>query len=447
MASGKSSGRASRRGRARNTHSLEALGPLPPCPAVPPRSISLSANLGTALVGTGLVLAAIAAPASADWTPLAPFAGAGSIGSPGGTHPITIDGETVHAVYMQRGRLYYRRSTDAGVTWTHPVALTRGGTAQYPCSIELAGGTLHLFWPDSRDNRWEVYHKRSTDGGDTWGRDVALTHGTDLFRMGTAVSGTDLHVVWGTKRLLNKTPGGTHTWGEIYYTRSRDAGLTWTREMRLTEPQATAMRPSVAVSGKHVHVTWFDRRHSKLDWDWDAYARRSTDGGGTWDPDVRMSHTPTHTRHPQVIATGRTVCCIWEDGQVFDGVKTWSGDPALYAAVSTDNGKTWGKPRRITRINAPNGWATHAKSFACGTRIHLAWTDWPERPSGQRATYYMTSPDGGLTWDPPQRLTAPNDGDCWAAGVAGTEAYAIVLVSRGDTLLYRRRKLPATAKR
>jgi len=375
------------------------------------------------------------------WSPLAPLSGTPAIGSPGGTHSLITDGNTVHAVWAQAGRIQYRRSADRGVTWGHAVPLTSGHSAQYPCSLELSPAALHLIWPDSRNGKWELFYKRSTDGGNTWGPDTLLTPGVDLFRMGTAISGTAIHIVWGSKAAVVPTPAGTHTWGEIYYLRSTDDGKTWEPVSRLTQPQASAMRPAIAASGNYVHVTWFDRRDSKDIWDWEVYTKRSTDGGATWEPDVRMTNTPTHTRHPQIVAMpGGRVCCIWEDGQVFDG-KKWGGDAALYAAVSDDNGATWKPSHRITSVNAPKEWATHSKAYASGSRIHLAWADSPEGVRNPHAAYYMTSPDGGVTWEAPERLTAPADGAAWAAAVAGTESYAIAGISLGDTLHFRRREI------
>jgi hypothetical protein len=52
----------------------------------------------------------------------------------------------------------------------------------------------------------------------------------------------------------------------------------------------------------------------------------------------------------------------------------------------------------------------------------------------------MTSADGGLTWEDPQRLTNASDGEWWAAGVAGTDSYAVAVISQSDTLSCRVRK-------
>lgn len=387
-----------------------------------------------------------AAPLPGRWSRPVRLSGSGAIGSPGGTHPLATSDDNVHVVWVEGGNVHYRRSSDAGASWANAVRLTSGGTAVYPCSLEMSGSALHLIWPDSRNGgSWEVYYKRSADGGKTWGPDTRLTPGVDLFRMGTAASGSAVHVVWGSRRLLEKVPAGdttwTWTWGELYYKRSTDGGATWEKDIRLTRPEATAMRPAIAASGKHVHVTWFDRRDSKQRpaWDWEIYYKRSTDGGATWGPDVRMSHTRAHSRHPQILTTsGGRVCCIWEDGQVWEGGQKWSGDAAMYAAVSIDNGRTWGKPKRITFVSSPNGRATHAKSYASGGRIHLTWMDASPgsaaHPVRAQAPYYTTSPDGGLTWQAPERLAAGLHGEWAAAAVAGTECSAVALLSRSNAL-------------
>ncbi len=204
------------------------------------------------------------------------------------------------------------------------------------------------------------------------------------------------------------------------------------------------MRPGIAVWDKYVHVTWFDRRDSKGILDWDIYCKRSTDRGTTWEEDIRMTHTPHHTRHPQIVTTsGGRVCCIWEDGQRYDGTR-WFGDARLFASVSDDHGQTWNDPERLTFINAPHSWATHPKSYACGSRIHLAWTDSPEGPNSRQAAYYMTSADGGVSWESPEQLllaTEANPRETWAQGIAGTESYAVALISTPSGLHYRRRDL------
>ena len=134
------------------------------------------------------------APAAAlpgRWSRPVPLSG-GATGSPGGTHPLLAGGGNVHVVWEAGGRIHYRRSTDAGGTWADAVALTSGGTAVYPCSLELTGSVLHLIWPDKRHaGLWEVYTKRSADGGLTWSAAERLADGQHGQWAPAAVAGTE----------------------------------------------------------------------------------------------------------------------------------------------------------------------------------------------------------------------------------------------------------------
>ena len=199
-----------------------------------------------------LAFCMVARSLEAQWSPSQSLTGDDSIGSPGGTHPLVADGDMAHAVWWQGGTIRYRRSQDAGRSWTGAVSLTTHRTAQYPCSLELSGAVMHLFWADSRSGGWELYYMRSMDAGATWGKEVCLTPGIDIFRFGTATSGKNVHLVWGTRSRLEKVPAGhstwTWTWGDIYHLCSSDGGDTWERAVRLNRKSGTAMRPVVAAS-------------------------------------------------------------------------------------------------------------------------------------------------------------------------------------------------------
>ena len=70
--------------------------------------------------------------------------------------------------------------------------------------------------------------------------------------------------------------------GEIYYKRSTDAGTSWGADTRLTNAPYFSESPSIAISGSVLHVVWYDERNN---WgDYNIYYKRSTDGGLTWDP-------------------------------------------------------------------------------------------------------------------------------------------------------------------
>jgi hypothetical protein len=105
--------------------------------------------------------------------------------------------------------VYYKRSTDGGANWTEDIRLTNDQASQSTPNIAVSGSNIHVVWNDYRNGNFEIYYKLSTDGGVTWASDTQLTNfpGTS-WSSSVAVSGAGLHVVWMDDRDGNS---------EIYY--------------------------------------------------------------------------------------------------------------------------------------------------------------------------------------------------------------------------------------
>jgi hypothetical protein len=170
---------------------------------------------------------------------------------------IAASGSVVHVVWQDRRNtnmdIYYRRSTDAGATWGPDIRLM---TNPLPPSLILipsissSGSDVHVVWDDSRDGNNEIYNKRSTDAGITWGPDTRLTNNlSNSFSPNVSASGQDVHIVWYEGSGLN--------YG-IYYNHSTNAGVSWESDSRLTADSGFAFIASVAVSGPAVHVVWIE---------------------------------------------------------------------------------------------------------------------------------------------------------------------------------------------
>jgi hypothetical protein len=132
---------------------------------------------------------------------------------------------------------------DAGPAWAQ-----RGGNPQ-----QLAAA-LHEFqrMMEIAASEWEIYYRRSTDGGQTWEapRRLSFAPGPSA-RPSIATDGRELSVVW---------YDGREGAAEIYYKRSRDNGATWEPDTRLTNAPGDSLQPSVAAAGGLVHVAWYDLR-------------------------------------------------------------------------------------------------------------------------------------------------------------------------------------------
>jgi hypothetical protein len=172
-----------------------------------------------------------------------------------------------------RFQTFYKRSTDGGATWGADTMLSNSSsTAAYP-SVAASGSNVHVAWEDDRDGgNAEYYTKRSTDGGTTWGPDTRLTYNSNQVMVtigpSVAASGSNVHIV------RNSGPGTSAN--DVYYLRSTNGGTTWGPDTRLTHTDTTANNPSVAVAGRKVHVVWWDWRNGT--WAGEIYYKRDPTG-------------------------------------------------------------------------------------------------------------------------------------------------------------------------
>jgi len=291
---------------------------------------------------------------------------------------VSAEGNIIHAVWYDHrdgnDEIYYKRSTDDGTNWGADTRLTdEPQTSAYP-SIATSGDNIHIVWFDGRDFNWEIYYKRSTDGGLTWEPDTGLTLDPANSQFtSVAVSGTNVHVVWREERDGNL---------EIYYKRSTDNGTTWESDIRLTSNTARSVEPTVAASESYVHVAWSDDR----DTNWEIYYKRSTDGGVTWEPDMRFTNNPTRSEFNSIAVSGSNVHVVWQNN--YD----------IYHRRSTDDGLTWEPDTALTDF----GLARNPSIVSSGNNLHVVWFDYRD---SNYEIYYKRSTDNGITWEPDTRLT------------------------------------------
>jgi DNA-binding transcriptional ArsR family regulator len=279
---------------------------------------------------------------------------------------ITVEGEVVHVVWHDwrdgNSEIYYKRSVDGGVTWEDDVRLTEDDSVYswYP-SIAVEGGVVHVVWTDRRDGNWEVYYKRSVDGGVTWEDDVRLTEDDNAHSGGSSigVEGEVVHVVWMDERDGNS---------EIYYLKSVDGGVTWEDDVRLTEDDnAYSEYPSIAVEGEVVHVVWEDLRDGNSE----IYYLKSVDGGVTWEDDVRLTEDDNvGSTEPSIAVEGEVVHVVWTDYR--------DGNSEIYYLKSEDGGSSWGNEVKISDSDEKS-WFSSITTCPCSNTnssdVHIVWTE------------------------------------------------------------------------
>lgn len=166
---------------------------------------------------------------------------------------ITVDGDgNLYGVWHARGRpgppmddsaTYLSRSTDRGRTFTVTQLGPASNTFLNPVLTWSPGGgpqgTLHLVYHASQrqiDFEFDVFHRRSTDGGATWSDARRLNDDdpAELFGSShpsiTQAPGGRIDVAWWDFR----NEAGVFA-NDVYMTSSEDDGATWSKNLRVTD--------------------------------------------------------------------------------------------------------------------------------------------------------------------------------------------------------------------
>lgn len=360
---------------------------------------------------------------------------------------LAASGDTL---YMARGdnggtTITLRRSTDQGATWGSSSTVA-SGYLYYDRPLVVDGQNIYIFyirnirtitdWCCSRD-MGDIFMKRSTDGGATWKPEIQLTTAKSAYRVAGQTQGSNIYLAWMDYRTNS-------TW-DLYYRRSTDSGATWGTETLLAKGTNGfgAERPDIVANGNVVHLFWNDVRDNSPSCATapqcvDIYYKRSTDSGATWGADVRLTSDPEWSGRPMAAISGsNNVIVTWE--QQIPGDDADSNE--AYVMRSIDNGITWQLPQRLSFAV---GDSSHNFAAANATGVFVAWHD---GRFGQDEIFFRQSPDNGATWQPEERITN-NSGNSDAPFVAVTSGYVHVMwgddTSGSDQVYYSREALSQT---
>jgi hypothetical protein len=339
----------------------------------------------TSMLILGLGLSLLAQSAQAAWTKSQRLTW-----TSGDSHfpAIAVDPSgSLHVVWYDNTpgnyEIFYKKSADGGATWTASRRLSWTPANSYNPAIAIdSSGRIHIVWLDYPMGSAEICYTRSTDGGATWAKMHRLTWtsgDSDDPDVGAGASG--VHVVWS-----DLTPGN---W-EIYYKKSLDGGATWGASRRLTATSGHFFGPVIAVDPSgNPHIAWWGDPAGNPE----IYYKKSTNGGAAWTANQRLTWTSSGSYVPAIaVDSSAYLHVVWHD--------YGPGFPDIYHRKSTNGGTTWAKTQRLTWTAS----YSMAPAIAAGSSgsLHLVWYD---TTPGNNEIYYKKSLDWGATWAADQRLT------------------------------------------
>jgi hypothetical protein len=244
---------------------------------------------------------------------------------------IAAQDSMVHIVFHDEKdgnwEVYYLRSTDYGNTWDPEVRLTIDPDWSNNANVLVRDQLVHVVWSDDRASttHFDIYYKRSTDYGSTWGADTRLTFTLDSGAPSLAMVGANLYIAFQSER-----DGNT----EMFFKHSTNNGIDWLADVQLTDDPALRQIPVIAAADSNVHIVWQDYRSTVLP---EIYYKRSTDYGSTWETDLRLTDDSLRSIWPEIAVGDSAVHVIWSDDR-----------PGIYQIYYKRN--PTGNPHGITEL-------------------------------------------------------------------------------------------------
>jgi len=202
----------------------------------------------------------------------------------------------LHLVWHQpdipNGEIYYKKSTNSGSTWTSPTRLTwNAGSSWLPAIAVSLTGTLHVVWEDDVSGNKEIYHKKSIDNGSTWTNPLRLTWTSgETISPAVTVDGSGMVLVF-----WSDNSSGNY---EIFLKRSIDGGSSWMAPRRMTwnSGESIIQKNGAYSGGTSTAITWGDSTSGLFE----IYYTRTIDSGVTWQPRTRMTWNSRMSMEPSI---------------------------------------------------------------------------------------------------------------------------------------------------
>lgn len=200
------------------------------------------------------------------------------------------------------------------MTKAHPAGDVRNN--QWSPTVAANANHVAIAWVDFRNNNWDVFLSRSTDGGSTFAAPVRVDDGTDAperlhddaFAMFLPnVDPSTLAVGWSDVRLRNR-----HAAPRV----SLVAGSAIGQSRRFGSVDASAYSPRIAPLGANkLAVVWQDDRTLGAD----IYLSTSSDAGANFGTELRIDDGgdgASHQTAPVIAGDGAgSVIVAWEDAR------------------------------------------------------------------------------------------------------------------------------------
>ena len=236
---------------------------------------------------------------------------------------------TIHVVWedWRHGNLqiYYRRSTDNGLTWDTETRLTNNSNAPSDPAISAIGQNVFVVWMESRAGQNCIYFRRSVTNGQTWESEVQVFGSSAIFPAVPKITAVQdkIHLVY---QGIGSSPNSN----SINYIRNDLMGQPpWSSPQAVVSSDSSLDSPAISASNTNVYLIWEDARGQGRDMRRINYLM-STNHGDSWSGDQQISETfNTPAESPSISSANGSIYTTWYERHYNEVVFRQGNLPAI----------------------------------------------------------------------------------------------------------------------
>jgi hypothetical protein len=288
--------------------------------------------------------------------------------------------------------IFLKKSTDGGTTWTKK-QLTWNSVDSWNPKIAIdSQDNIYVVWYGETPGDREIFLKKSMNGGSSWTQKRLTWNSGDSMNPSIAIDSQDnIYVVW-----TDATPGNR----EIFLKKSTNGGTSWAKK-RLTWNSGNSWNPSIAIDSQdNIYVVWDDDTPG----DYEILMKKSMNGGTTW-TQKRLTWNSGDSRFPSITIDSKdNIYVVWEND------KPNLFNTEIFLKKSTNGGTSWTQ-KRLTRT-FDGSWNPKI-AIDSKDNIYVVWDDWTP---GNGEIFLKKSTNGGTSWT--QKRLTRTSGDSFAPSIA-----------------------------
>ena len=213
---------------------------------------------------------------------------------------ISASGSGLHAAWSQKNGqewdIYYKKSQDGGNTWTQPIRLFKNGlnnnyfyeaeiTSQDNGIVYVVALGYSLKDKGGDTYLWTLFGRSSLDGGNTW-KGIKVQDNAKVFACDPEI------ISWGNKILITYSKRSSL---RSFY--SSDGGTNFSKYSTISDfVKGAPFHSSIAADQDRFYVAWVHDRHSKTDKFYDVFFDRSYHAPSSWEADTLLSSNTSKSK-------------------------------------------------------------------------------------------------------------------------------------------------------